>query len=157
MGNCVVVGLGEANKVIRVTTSNGGVMEFSTPIKSGSITSEFPGHAIFPSNANDILGKPLLHHEHLLPAKSYYLLPRNTKDTTSGNRRAHHVRSNSVPASLVVPYRMTQATLKRSHTDVFSRYRYNHHHPGVWKVNNTGTAVGNSVTRCSNSRVDPEC
>ncbi|KAE8672577.1 hypothetical protein F3Y22_tig00111837pilonHSYRG00525 [Hibiscus syriacus] len=96
MGNCVVVGLGEANKVIRVITSNGGVVKFSTPITSGSIT-----------------------------------------DTTSDNRRprqVHQARTNSVPASLVVPYRMTQPTLKRSHTDVFYRYKYNHHHPGVFKV-----------------------
>ncbi|XP_039054260.1 uncharacterized protein LOC120196540 [Hibiscus syriacus] len=123
MGNCVIVGLGEANEVIRVITSNGGVMEFSSTITAGSITSEFQGQAIFRSN--DILGKPVFHHEQLLPGNCRP--PRQV-------HQHHHVRSNSIPASLVVPYRMTcnyQPTLKRSHTDVFSRYD---HHPGVWKV-----------------------
>ncbi|XVE64586.1 hypothetical protein DITRI_Ditri07aG0112400 [Diplodiscus trichospermus] len=122
--------------MIKVINLNGGVMEFSAPITAGSITDEFPGHAIFRSH--DLLWKPLFQHEELRPGKSYYLLPLNSKDSsTSGNSgqivREGHVRSNSIPASLVAPYRMScdcQGTLKRSHTDVFSRY--NNH--GFWKV-----------------------
>ena len=135
MGNCLFGGLGEADGVIKVITSNGGVMEFSAPITAGGITDEFPGHAIFRSH--DLFWKPLFHHEELLPRKSYYLLPLNSKDSTLGNSgqivREGHVRSNSIPASLVAPYRMScdyQGTLKRSHTDVFSRYN----NPGFWKV-----------------------
>ncbi|XWS61513.1 hypothetical protein CRYUN_Cryun07bG0131500 [Craigia yunnanensis] len=134
MGNCLVGGFGEADGVIKVITSNGGVMEFSAPITAGSITDEFSGHAIFRSH--DLFWKPLFHHEDLLPGKSYYLLPLNSKNT-SGNSgqivREGHVRSNSIPTSHAAPYRMScdyQRILKRSHTDVFSRYN----NPGFWKV-----------------------
>ncbi|XVE58167.1 hypothetical protein DITRI_Ditri04bG0148700 [Diplodiscus trichospermus] len=136
MGNCLFGGMGEADGVIKVITSNGGVMEFSAPITAGSITDGFPGHAIFRSH--DLFWKPLFHHEELLPGKSYYLLPLDSKGTSSGNIsgqivREGHVRSNSNPSSLVASYRMScdyQGTLKRSHTDVFSRYN----NPGFWKV-----------------------
>ncbi|XVF53181.1 hypothetical protein PTKIN_Ptkin05aG0079800 [Pterospermum kingtungense] len=142
MGNCLFGGFGEADGVIKVINSNGGVMEFSPPITAGSITDEFPGHAIFRSH--DLFWKPLFHHEELLPGKSYHLLPLNSKEssTTSGNSggqivREGHVRSNSNPSSLVAPYRMScdyQGTLKRSHTDVFSRYNTTTNNPGFWKV-----------------------
>ncbi|KAE8694667.1 NAC domain-containing protein 12-like [Hibiscus syriacus] len=139
MGNCLFGGLGEADGVIKVITSNGGVMEFSPPIIAGTITDEFPGHAIF--RTQDLFWKPLFHHEELLPGESYYLLPLNTKQG-SGNSgqivREGHVRSNSIPAaSAVAPYRMScdyQGTLKRSHTDVLSRHNNNNSNSGFWKV-----------------------
>ncbi|XVF12854.1 hypothetical protein REPUB_Repub08aG0155700 [Reevesia pubescens] len=130
MGNCLFGGLGEGDGVIKVITSNGGVMEFSAPITAGIITDEFPGHAIFRSR--DLFWKPLFHHEELLPGKSYYLLS-NTSGNSGQIVREGHVRSNSNPASIVAPYRMScdyQGTLKRSHTDVFTRYN----NPGFWKV-----------------------
>ncbi|OMO79895.1 hypothetical protein CCACVL1_13332 [Corchorus capsularis] len=144
MGNCIFGGFGDSDGVIKVINSNGGVMEFSAPITAGIITDEFPGHAIFRSH--DLFWKPLFHHEELLPGKSYYLLPLNGKDSysSSGNNSGHinvregHVRSNSNPTSLVnAPYRMScdyQGTLKRSHTDVFSRYNNNNNNSGFWKV-----------------------
>ncbi|XVF51194.1 hypothetical protein PTKIN_Ptkin04bG0164700 [Pterospermum kingtungense] len=141
MGNCLFGGMGEADGgVIKVITSNGGIMEFFAPVTAGSITDEFTGHAIFRSH--DLFWKPLFHQEELVPGKSYYLLPLNSIITaTSGSScsqivREGHVRSNSIPASLVATYRMScdyQGTLKRSHTDVFSRYN-NNNSPGFWKV-----------------------
>ncbi|KAK8495917.1 hypothetical protein V6N13_026906 [Hibiscus sabdariffa] len=137
MGNCLFGGLGEEDGVIKVITSNGGVMEFSAPITAGTITDEFPGHAIFRSQ--DLFWKPLFHHEDLLPGKSYYLLPLDGKEGSGDSGqivREGHVRSNSIPTSLVAPYRMScdcQGTLKRSHTDVLSRYKYSSS-TGFWKV-----------------------
>lgn len=133
MGNCLFGGLGEAGAVIKVVTSNGGIMEFYAPVTAECITNEFPGHGIFRSH--DLFWKPLSHHEELHPGESYFLLPINNTGSRTGGHVAQvgHVRSNSVPTSLVAPYRMSfenQGMLKRSYTDVFSRYN----NTGVWKV-----------------------
>ena len=108
-------------------------MEFYAPVTAESITNEFPGHGIFRSH--DLFWKPLSHHEELQPGESYFLLPINNTGSISGCHVAQvgHVRSNSIPTSLVAPYRMSfenQGMLKRSYTDVFSRYN----NTGVWKV-----------------------
>ncbi|GAV75101.1 DUF4228 domain-containing protein [Cephalotus follicularis] len=137
MGNCIFGGFGDSNEMIKVITSNGGVMEFYAPITAGCITGEFPGHAIFRSQ--DLFWKPLSHDQDLLPGKSYYLLPLigGPMDTTSEQQivRQGHIRSNSIPTtSLVAPYRMSfdyQGLLKRSYTEVFSRYNNSN---GFWKV-----------------------
>lgn len=137
MGNCLFGGLGDPDGVIKVITSNGGVMEFLAPITAGSIAGEFPGHGIFRSR--DLFWKPLSHHEDLVAGQSYYILPLNVSAGAGDgpNRREGHVRSSSIPAnSLVAPYRMSldyQAgnVLKRSYTDVFSRYG---HGVRFWKV-----------------------
>ncbi|KAF5460486.1 hypothetical protein F2P56_020350 [Juglans regia] len=139
MGNCLFGGLGEVDHgVVEVVTSNGGVMEFYTPISVGYITQEFPGHGIFRSH--DLFWKPLSPHEELVAGQSYYLLPVNDdvdKDDMSRHGqivRRGHVRSNSsVPASLAASYRMSldyQGLLKRSYTDVFSKYNNGR----FWKV-----------------------
>ncbi|KAG2676934.1 hypothetical protein I3843_12G076000 [Carya illinoinensis] len=139
MGNCLFGGLGEVDHgVVEVVTSNGGVMEFYAPISVGCITQEFPGHGIFRSH--DLFWKPLSLHEELVAGQSYYLLPVNDdvdKDDMSRHGqivRRGHVRSNSsVPASLAVSYRMSldyQGLLKRSYTDVFSKYNNGR----FWKV-----------------------
>ncbi|KAL4285226.1 hypothetical protein GQ457_16G025790 [Hibiscus cannabinus] len=141
MGNCLFGGFGEeADGPIKVATPNGGIMEFSAPISARDIVGEFPGHAIFRSN--DLLWKPLFHHEQLLPGESYYLLPLNRNGCSPGNKivREGHVRSesDSVPMSVIAPYRLScdvQGTLKRSHTDIFSRYNCNSNdNRGFWKV-----------------------
>ncbi|KAJ0047605.1 uncharacterized protein LOC116117247 [Pistacia vera] len=135
MGNCLFGGFGEVEGVIKVITSTGGIMEFYPPITAACITDEFPGHAIFPSH--DLFWKQLSHHEDLLPGKSYYLLPLNeTTVTDPGGQivREGHVRSNSIPTSLVSSYRMScdyHGTLKRSYTEVFSKYNTS---SGFWKV-----------------------
>ncbi|KAM7491542.1 hypothetical protein LguiA_034463 [Lonicera macranthoides] len=147
MGNCLFGGPGEENEVIKVTTSNGGIMELYAPVTVESITDEFPGHGIF--HSHDLFWKPIPHHEVLLAGKSYFLLPLNTK--LGGGRSSNlqvaqvgHVRSNSVPTSVVAPYRMSfdgEKLLKRSYTEGFTRYKSNNNNVSnnngrgkVWKV-----------------------
>ncbi|KAK2664410.1 hypothetical protein Ddye_002984 [Dipteronia dyeriana] len=164
MGNCLFGGDpddhdhdhdhhgGVSTTMIKVITSNGGIMEFHPPITASSITQEFPGHAIFPSH--HLFWKPLSHQEDLQPGKSYYLLAINGsggKEELMGGGgqivREGHIRSNSIPAGPVVSsYRMSfdyQGMLKRSYTEVFSRYRNNNNNnnnnnnksgSGIWKV-----------------------
>lgn len=120
-------------------------MEFYPPITAACITEEFPGHALFPSH--DLFWKPLSNDDELAAGKSYYLLPlrgNNYVKADSDSRqivREGHVRSNSIPTSLVASYRMSfdyQGTLKRSYTEVFSSNRYNNKsgagNVGFWKV-----------------------
>jgi hypothetical protein len=45
-------------EMVKVVTSNGGIMELYAPITSECITNEFPGHAIFRSR--DLFAEPLL-------------------------------------------------------------------------------------------------
>ncbi|XP_021900460.1 uncharacterized protein LOC110816537 [Carica papaya] len=148
MGNCLFGGLGEPPAgdhsggggngfgMIKVITSNGGIMEFSSPVTTGCITDELPGHAIFRSH--DLFWKPLCHREELVPGKSYYLLP--IGQSYDNVVRQGHIRSNSaIPTtSLVAPYRMSldyQGTLKRSYTEIFSRENNKYlKNNGFWKV-----------------------
>uniref|UniRef100_A0A6N2N4G1 Uncharacterized protein n=1 Tax=Salix viminalis TaxID=40686 RepID=A0A6N2N4G1_SALVM len=150
MGNCIFGGLGVADGVIKVITSNGGILEFTTPITAGSITNEFPGHAIFPSQ--DLFWRPLSLQEELHGGQSLLLLPLKTSKNGGQIVREGHVRSKSIPAAaaaaksnIVAPYRMSldyQGTLKRSYTEVFSRSnntsknKDNHYkrNNGFWKV-----------------------
>ncbi|KAJ4849943.1 hypothetical protein Tsubulata_003818 [Turnera subulata] len=144
MGNCLF-GAGEADDddgVIKVIISGGGgVMELYGPVTAGCITSEFPGHAIFPSHDHQLFWRrPLYVHEELLPGHKYYLFPETTGEQQMVVREGH-VRSKSIPTSVLLPYRMSndcQGTLKRSYTDVFSRSNsQNHNHKrnnGFWKV-----------------------
>ncbi|KAF5734375.1 hypothetical protein HS088_TW16G00824 [Tripterygium wilfordii] len=143
MGNCLLGGFGDGDgrrsSSIKVITSNGGIMEFTTPITAGSISKEFPNHAIFPSH--DLFWKPLPNHKELQLGNSYYLLPLNTTTSLHGQVVRHgHVRSNSIPSSssVVAPYRMSfvcERLLKRSYTDVFnSRYGNYNSGGGIWKV-----------------------
>ncbi|KAL5766078.1 hypothetical protein ACOSP7_016695 [Xanthoceras sorbifolium] len=137
-------GGGVSSTMIKVITSNGGIMEFHPPITASCITQEFPGHAIFPSH--HLFWKPLSRHEDLQPGRSYYLLAINTSKDTGGQIvREGHIRSNSIPAApLVSSYRMSfdyQGMLKRSYTEVFSRYNNNNNSSnktsgsgGIWKV-----------------------
>ncbi|PON73507.1 hypothetical protein PanWU01x14_056890 [Parasponia andersonii] len=144
MGNCLFGGLGDPDGVIKVVTSNGGVMEFFEPITVGNIADEFPGHGIFRNQ--DLFWKPLSHQEELVAGHSYYLLPLSGGGGGSGSGdintsivREGHVRSNSIPASSVVaPYRMSfdyQGMVKRPYTEVFStRGPYYNQGGGFWKV-----------------------
>ncbi|KAL1357656.1 hypothetical protein HN51_009539 [Arachis hypogaea] len=120
MGNCLLGGMSEPEGVIKVITSNGGIMEFTAPVTVNFITNEFPGHAIFPSH--DLFWKPLSSLDELEPGQSYYLLPissnNNNKEAeeypfataTAGCSivRQGHVRSRSVPTTPhPPPYRMS--------------------------------------------------
>ncbi|XP_073130754.1 uncharacterized protein [Henckelia pumila] len=116
MGNCLIGGMGDGDRsaVIKVTTLNGGVMEFHTPVTAESITDEFPGHGIFRSH--DLFWKPLPHSQLLAAGDSYHLLPLLDNIVTSGGAgtkaaRLGHVRSNSAPdqpaGAAAAPYRMS--------------------------------------------------
>ncbi|KMT12493.1 hypothetical protein BVRB_5g104200 [Beta vulgaris subsp. vulgaris] len=147
MGNCLFGGMGggEAAQTIQVVTANGGIMEFHGPITVGFILEEFPCHAIFKSD--DLFWKPLLNSEELHPGVSYLLLPLHTSKDAF-DVKVGHVRSKSIPncttgGGNAAAYRMsfdsrsttTQSNvLKRSNTDVFSRYNKGAAKEGVWKV-----------------------
>ncbi|CAN0908956.1 hypothetical protein LINGRAHAP2_LOCUS25557 [Linum grandiflorum] len=126
MGNCFVASGGVAGAragagAIRVITSTGAVLEFTSPITAGCITAEFPGHALFPSH--DLFWTPLSLQHHLRSGHSYYLLPLTTAAAPNFPIATEgHVRSKSSPCSLYsaapTPYRMS---LSRSYTgDAFS-------------------------------------
>ncbi|GAB4858107.1 hypothetical protein Ancab_016009 [Ancistrocladus abbreviatus] len=144
MGNCLFGGAGEVSneQIIHVITCNGGIMEFQAPITVGCILKEFSGHAIYPSD--HLFWKALPQDEALQPGERYYLLP-------SSKVSGWHVRSKSIPmaaatnnmqpadAASSYSYRMSldhgqSHTLKRSHTEVFSRSSSNYREAGVWKV-----------------------
>ena len=137
-----------AEGVIKVITSNGGILEFNTPITAGSITNEFPSHALFPSQ--DLFWRPLSLQEELRGGQSYYLLPLNNSNIGGQIVREGHVRSKNIPSvaatsNIDASYRMSldyQGVLKRSYTEVFSRSNntsknkdnYYKSNNGFWKV-----------------------
>lgn len=125
--------MGEGDQsVIRVTTSNGGVMEFYAPITVESITDEFPGHGIFRSQ--DLFWKPLPHSDVLLVGESYHLLPLLDTANKGPTARVGHVRSNSAPPQQLgsAPYRMSfdsRGLTKRSAEEAVPKASH-----GFWKV-----------------------
>ncbi|XP_042519810.1 uncharacterized protein LOC122093528 [Macadamia integrifolia] len=139
MGNCVFRGVGGEveEMMIKVVTSNGGIMELYAPITAECITNEFPGHGIFRSH--DFFSRPLLHSEELVRGQLYYLHPLNT--SSSHRRRASFSSfSSSSSSSVVTPYRMSfdsQGILKWSESEVLPRqlqHHSNNNGKGVWKV-----------------------
>ncbi|KAK7343710.1 hypothetical protein VNO77_12676 [Canavalia gladiata] len=129
MGNCFFGAMSDPETVIKVITSNGGIMEFSGPVSVSFITNEFPGHAIFRSH--DLFWKPLRQFDELEAGQSYYLLPLNNNIDTPCQHvvRQGHVRSHSVPTtSYPALYRMSldyqhhlgMGLLKRSSIEGFS-------------------------------------
>ncbi|XP_023644024.1 uncharacterized protein LOC17895097 [Capsella rubella] len=127
MGNCLFGGLGdEEDLLIKVIKSDGGVLEFYSPVTAGSVSHEFSDHALFSSL--DLLWEPLPNHHLLVPGQSYYLFPNIVSDELKTFAGSCHVRSNSESFSAMTPYRMSldynHRVLKRSYTDVFSRNNY---------------------------------
>lgn len=137
------MGGGEIAETIQVVTANGGIMEFHGPVTVGFILEEFPCHAIFKSD--DLFWKPLSNNEELHPGVSYLLLPLHTSKDAF-DVKVGHVRSKSIPTCTAggnAGYRMSfdsrsnnqSNVLKRSNTDVFSRYSTKGGaREGVWKV-----------------------
>ncbi|XP_055808191.1 uncharacterized protein LOC129876726 [Solanum dulcamara] len=154
MGNCVFKGFGfgevdqeeENNKMmIKVVTSNGGIMELYAPITAHCITNEFPGHAIY--HSHDMFTPPLFPNEELHAGESYYLLPllnhpiirskrgiiRDEKEEKSDDDITTCNSSSRSNLPQPTPYRMSfdnQRMLKRSQAEVFPTYNST----GVWKV-----------------------
>ncbi|KDP28421.1 hypothetical protein JCGZ_14192 [Jatropha curcas] len=140
MGNCVFRGFGvmEEEEMIKVVTTNGGIMELYAPITAESITNEFPGHAIYRSRD---VSPPLLHNEVLQAGHLYYLLPMNASKLNAGTATAINsisncssINSSTSSKSKLAPYRMSfdnQRYMKRlTEAEVFPRYNST----GVWKV-----------------------
>uniref|UniRef100_A0A7N1A0Y0 Uncharacterized protein n=1 Tax=Kalanchoe fedtschenkoi TaxID=63787 RepID=A0A7N1A0Y0_KALFE len=133
MGNCLFGSslAGEDAGLIKVTTSNGAVMEFHPPISVLCIIDEFPNHGVF--KQHDLFWTPLLHHELLSPGEAYYLLPLKSRLHELG-----HVRSNSLPerttsSSIVVaPYRMSVDYASKN--SVLRRSWNESSRVGFWKV-----------------------
>ncbi|KAI3449310.1 hypothetical protein Pfo_005975 [Paulownia fortunei] len=135
MGNCVFKGLGVVEEMVKVVTSNGGIMELYAPITAECITNEFPGYGIFRSPHH--ISPPLLQHDELFAGQYYYLLPLHSHKTTAQENRNNNIitSSNNTRSNTVeMPYRMSvdnQGMLKRlSVAEVFPRYNST----GVWKV-----------------------
>ncbi|KAJ1390807.1 hypothetical protein SESBI_37214 [Sesbania bispinosa] len=132
MGNCAFKGisstvLDEEKMVVKVVTSNGGMMELCTPITVECITNEFPGHGIYRSR-RDLFSEPLHHNEELHAGELYYLLPLNPFSRFSSNKTITRQLS-------LTPYRMStydnnknkNKKLSAEEAEVFPRR-------GVWKV-----------------------
>lgn len=139
MGNCVFKGFGVMEEMVKVVTSNGGIMELYAPITAECITNEFPGHGIFRSR--DLFAQPLLHTEELHAGQLYYLLPLNPyKSNTTTNKQSDGgtaINTGNITSSssiITTPYRMScdnQGLMKRfSDPEVVPRYNST----GVWKV-----------------------
>lgn len=139
MGNCVFKGFGGMEEMVKVVTSNGGIMELYAPITAECITNEFPGHGIFRSR--DLFAQPLIHNEELHVGQLYYLLPLNpykSNNTNTMSKQSDTAAINSNMSSLssvaATPYRMScdnQGIMKRfSDPEVVPRYN----NTGVWKV-----------------------
>ncbi|RYR56120.1 hypothetical protein Ahy_A05g021908 isoform B [Arachis hypogaea] len=92
MGNCLLGGMSEPEGVIKVITSNGGIMEFTAPVTVNFITNEFPGHAIFPSH--DLFWKPLSSLDEKLTSK-------NSTSTNSSSCRFWKVKLAITPEQLL--------------------------------------------------------
>ncbi|TKY64151.1 hypothetical protein E2542_SST14041 [Spatholobus suberectus] len=139
MGNCVFKGfLHEGvseDTMVKVVTSNGGIMELFSPITVECITNEFPGHGIFRSR-RDMFSEPLPKTEELHGGEVYYLLPLNPSSSSKSLRR-----QLSDPAATLTPYRMSTCEKNNnnnnnnnnnawSEPEVVPRYNSS----GVWKV-----------------------
>ncbi|BAT98168.1 uncharacterized protein LOC124839326 [Vigna umbellata] len=132
MGNCVFKGFHHnmsEDMMVKVVTSNGGIMELFSPITVECITNEFPGHGIFRSR-RDIFSEPLPKSEELHGGQVYYLLPLNP----SSSRKSMTRQLSDVA---LTPYRMS--TCDKSNNNNNNVYtepevvpRYNS--SGVWKV-----------------------
>ncbi|KAL6004195.1 hypothetical protein ACLOJK_004742 [Asimina triloba] len=139
MGNCLFRGLTEVEQVIKVVTSNGGVMELYSPIRAECITNEFPGHGLF--RGPELVSPQLLHSDELALGELYYLLPLNKHQRSSQVAPDHDdaVRSLQGVRSLVAPYRMSfdnNSIWRRAAEpdQAMPAARPHNNNAGVWKV-----------------------
>lgn len=141
MGNCVFKGFHHGvleDMMVKVVTSNGGIMELYSPITVECITKEFPGHGIFQSLHRDILSEPLQNNEELHGGEVYYLLPLINPTSSRKSMTATQLADTTTAATLT-PYRMSTCDKNNnnnnsnkmwSEPEVFPRYN----NTGVWKV-----------------------
>ncbi|XP_004515986.1 uncharacterized protein [Cicer arietinum] len=92
MGNCLWGAMSDPSTLIKVITSDNGIMEFYPPITVNFITNEFQNHAIFPNN--DQFSKPLCQLDELVAGQSYYLMPLNNR------QNVHHTSTSFAATSI---------------------------------------------------------
>ncbi|XP_054785319.1 uncharacterized protein LOC129291817 [Prosopis cineraria] len=138
MGNCVFKGFNYGDDMmVKVVTSNGGIMELYAPITVECITNEFPGHGIFRRSRPGFFSEPMLHSDELLPGELYYLLPLETCGLSSSGKSMARKQADESAANLT-PYRMFTydknshggGKMGSSEAEVVPRYNGS----GVWKV-----------------------
>lgn len=140
MGNCVFKGFHhgvlEDHMMVRVVTSNGGIMELYSPITADCITNEFPGHGIFRSHRS-IFSEPLPKNQELQGGEVYYLLPLNLNPSSTSTTNSINTQLPETAATNLTPYRMSTCEKNNSNNsnswsepEVFPRYNSS----GVWKV-----------------------
>ncbi|XP_061353287.1 uncharacterized protein LOC133298064 [Gastrolobium bilobum] len=133
MGNCAFKGFPlQEDMMVKVVTSNGGIMELYTPITVEYITNEFPGNGIFQSRHDSL---PLAKNEELHGGEIYYLLPLNPSSSGKGTNK-----NLDDTVETLTPYRMSTCDKNNknnnnnnnmwSEPEVFPRYNSS----GVWKV-----------------------
>ncbi|KAL5136246.1 hypothetical protein HKD37_03G008960 [Glycine soja] len=134
MGNCAFKGISTSegasdDKMVKVVTPNGGIMELYTPITAECITNEFSGQGIFRSR-RDLFSEQLHHDEELHAGELYYLLPLDPSCRLSSTKNITRQLSNN--AATLTPYRMFTCDINNNRmwseaAEVFPR-------KGVWKV-----------------------
>ncbi|CAL0318017.1 unnamed protein product [Lupinus luteus] len=134
MGNCVFKGYHHhgtlEDMMVKVVTSNGGIMELHSPITVECITKEFPGHGIFKNKSitTQLFSQPLPNNQELHGGEVYYLLPLINPTTQPTN-------TATAAAATLTPYRLSMCERNNSNKmwsepEVFPRYNSS----GVWKV-----------------------
>ncbi|RDY13614.1 hypothetical protein CR513_01434, partial [Mucuna pruriens] len=134
MGNCVLKGMSTSegvwdDKMVKVVTSNGGIMELYSPVTAECITSEFSGQGIFRSR-RDMLSEPLNHDEELHAGEVYYLLPLDPCCRLSSSKRITRTMSDAGTSATLTPYRMSTYDSNR----MWSEAAEVSPRKGVWKV-----------------------
>jgi len=136
MGNCAFKGTSTSegvwvkDKIVKVVTPNGGIMELYTPITADCITNEFSDHGIFRSR-RDLFSEPLHRDEELHAGELYYLLPLDPSCRFSSTKNiARQLSDNAAATATLTPYRMCTYDNNRMWSEtgeVCPR-------KGVWKV-----------------------
>ncbi|KAG4917089.1 hypothetical protein JHK87_054646 [Glycine soja] len=137
MGNCAFKGISTSegvsnDKMVKVLTPNGGIMELYTPITAECITNEFSGHGIFRSR-RDLFSEPLHHYEELHAGELYYLLPLDPSCRLSSTKSITRQLFNN--AANLTPYRMSTCdNNNNSNSRMWSEAAEVFPREGVWKV-----------------------
>ncbi|XP_004514926.1 uncharacterized protein [Cicer arietinum] len=133
MGNCVFKGFHHGDfedTMVRIVTSNGGIMELQSPIIVECITNEFLHHGIFKNNSN-IFSKPLPKNEELQGGEIYYLLPLNHYSSNKNMTKQFEETFETL-----TPYRVSMCDKNNKNNNTWSEHevfpRYNS--SGVWKA-----------------------
>ncbi|WVZ20203.1 hypothetical protein V8G54_007525 [Vigna mungo] len=138
MGNCAFRGIiksegaWEKDKMVKVITPNGAIMELYTPITADCITNEFSGHGIFRSR-RDLFSEPLHREDELLAGELYYLLPLDPSCRLSSTKNiARQLSNNAAASATLTPYRM--CTYDNNNSRMWSETGEVFPRKGVWKV-----------------------